>query len=320
MSKNLTAKTLLILGLVALAAWTLYPPSMTLKPGIDLAGGTSLIYAIDTTGMTGTETQDLAQRMIEVLRRRIDPGNMQNLLWRPQGNTRFEIQMPLASKETQERRKQYETARDALLAKNVNAATVLRSLQMPAEQREAALKGFAQNDPNHLTMLKEIASTYDQRKQAQDKRDAFDKTLEQISAKLSSAGVDMNSVTAGRTAWVKQTDDQLAKTLKDFLGAKNEGQLPTLTEYVGTLKQKAQIVDQLTKEGGLNEQYEQARHKLDRLSLTADQIDHFLQMRPGAKEREVLLSQLQGGVSGSCRGHRQGRGRVRRLSPVPGPA
>ena len=41
--------------------------------------------------------------MIQILRRRIDPANIQNLVWRPLGNTRFEIQMPLASKETQQK-------------------------------------------------------------------------------------------------------------------------------------------------------------------------------------------------------------------------
>jgi SecD/SecF fusion protein len=290
MSKNLTAKTILILVLVALAAWTLYPPSTTLKPGIDLAGGTSLIYAIDTTGLKGSETTDMAQRMIEVLRRRIDPGNMQNLVWRPQGNTRFEIQMPLASKATQQRRNQYVSARDALLAKNVNAASVLRALQMPAEQREAALKTFAQSDPNHQSMLKDVASIYDRRKQAQEKRDGFDKTLEQVASKLSAAGVDANSVQAQRSTWVKQADDQLAKTLKDFLGTKNEGQLTTLTEYVSTLKQKAQIDDQLTEKNGLNEQYEKTIHELDQLSLTADQIDYLLQLRSGSNERKDLTA------------------------------
>jgi SecD/SecF fusion protein len=289
MGKNLVAKTVLILGLTALAAWTLYPPSKTLKPGIDLAGGTSLIYAIDTTGLHGEETRDMAQRMIEVLRRRIDPGNMQNLIWRPQGNTRFEIQMPLASQATRLRRQQYEEALQALLAKNVNPASVLRALQEPAEQRDAALKTFAQGDPNHLTMLQNMVSIYDQRKAAQNKRDGFDKTLEQIKSKLSAAGVDMNSVEASRRVWVKQTDDQLAKTLKDFLGTKNEGQLATLTEYVSTLKQKAQIEDELTKEDGLNEQYDQARRKLDRLSLTLDQINYLLEAKPA--QRATLIEE-----------------------------
>jgi len=76
MNKNLTWKIVLIIVLIVLAASTLYPPSKTLKPGIALAGGTSLIYEIDTHGLEGAEKKDLAQRMITVLRRRIDPANI----------------------------------------------------------------------------------------------------------------------------------------------------------------------------------------------------------------------------------------------------
>ncbi len=97
MGKNLVPKIILIIVLILAAIWVLYPPGKTLKPGIDLAGGTSLIYEIDTHGMAEHEKTDLAQNMITVLRRRIDPAGIQNLVWRPQGNTRFEIQMPLAS-------------------------------------------------------------------------------------------------------------------------------------------------------------------------------------------------------------------------------
>jgi len=109
MGKNLTPKIVLIVLLTAGALWILYPPSQTLKPGIDLAGGTSLIYEIDTHGLeSAVERKDLASRMITVLRKRIDPANIQNLVWRPQGNTRFEIQMPLASAEARQKRVDYE--------------------------------------------------------------------------------------------------------------------------------------------------------------------------------------------------------------------
>ncbi len=81
MSKNLTPKIVLIIVLVTVAVWTLYPPNKTLKPGIDLAGGTSLIYQIDTHGLKEAEKKDLSQKLITVLRRRIDPANIQNLIW-----------------------------------------------------------------------------------------------------------------------------------------------------------------------------------------------------------------------------------------------
>lgn len=80
MSKNLFWKSVLVLLPIVIAVWVLYPPSQTLKPGIDLAGGTSLIYEIDTQGLSLDERRDLSSRMITVLRRRIDPANIQNLM------------------------------------------------------------------------------------------------------------------------------------------------------------------------------------------------------------------------------------------------
>ena len=174
MSKNLTWKIALIIVLVLLAVWTLYPPNKTLMPGIDLAGGTSLIYEIDTHGLKEVEKKDLAQKMITVLRRRIDPANIQNLLWRPQGNTRFEIQMPLANAEARAKRKNYDKTRDELLAKNVSRSKIMRSLDMRTEERAKAFKDFAQADPNRVTILESLATVYDERKDLQNKRDELD--------------------------------------------------------------------------------------------------------------------------------------------------
>jgi SecD/SecF fusion protein len=163
MNKNLTPKIVLIIVLVALATWTLFPPSKTLMPGIDLAGGTSLIYEIDTVGLQEAEKKDLAQRMITVLRRRIDPANIQNLLWRPQGNSRFEIQMPLASAEARVKLADFQKAQEELFAKNVSRSRIMRSLDLPAEERPELFKDFAQGDPNRITILESLAKVYDER-------------------------------------------------------------------------------------------------------------------------------------------------------------
>ena len=55
-------KWVLIVGLVVIAVLLLYPPQDKLKPGIDLAGGTSLIYEIDMTGLAQRERSNLAER------------------------------------------------------------------------------------------------------------------------------------------------------------------------------------------------------------------------------------------------------------------
>ena len=120
MNKQLTTKIAIIIVLILLAAVSVYPPSEKLNGGIDLKGGVSLIYQINTYGLNETEKKDLSLKMITVLQRRIDPANMQNLIWLPQGNSRFEIQMPLASKEARDKRDAYQAAEQNLLSKNVS--------------------------------------------------------------------------------------------------------------------------------------------------------------------------------------------------------
>lgn len=291
MNKTVVPKTVLIVVLVAAAIWTLFPPSQTLKPGIDLAGGTSLIYAIDTEGLTGEEETDLAQRMITVLRRRIDPANIQNLIWRPQGNTRFEIQMPLASEETRQKREAYETAMNALLAKNTNPATIMRSLQAPQAERSADITNFAQDDPNRLAILEGLASVHDQRRQAQDKRDALNGTLDTTKETLAGAGIDLDRVEANRGDWAKLSDEALAETLKDFTGS--EEQVAPLTQYVKNYRELVDVLNQLTAESGLNDKYTEAKQKLDQLNLTQEQITSVLDLPEKAPTRTERIEQLK---------------------------
>ena len=209
MNKNQMPKIVLIIVLAALAFWTLYPPSKTLRRGIDLDGGTSLIYEIDTQGLEPHEKKDLAQNMITVLRRRIDPANIQNLIWRPQGNTRFEIQMPLADAETRAKRQNFEKALKKLLAKNINPARIMRSLKKPVQQRTEDFNDFAQGDPNKLTILKTLATTYEERKQLQNKRDKLTDKLKTPENLISLAGLDLDQIKLRLGGWIKLDKQQL---------------------------------------------------------------------------------------------------------------
>ena len=60
----------------------------------DMVGGTSLLYEIKPPeGIT--PGADLANDVATSLKKRVDPDGVRNLIWRPQGSTRLEIQMPL---------------------------------------------------------------------------------------------------------------------------------------------------------------------------------------------------------------------------------
>ncbi len=107
MDKNLAIKVTLIIVLVIAGIFLLLAGAVsTIYIGgkvrmwilrRDMTGGTNLVYEVDASGLSEEEKKDLSRRMIDVLRRRIDPANIQNLIWRPQGNTRFEIQIPPAA-------------------------------------------------------------------------------------------------------------------------------------------------------------------------------------------------------------------------------
>jgi len=304
MGKNLTPKAILIIVLVLIAAWTLYPPSKTLKPGIDLAGGTSLIYEIDTQDLQEAEQKDLAQNMITVLRRRIDPANIRNLIWRPQGNTRFEIQMPLSSAEALDKRQKYNQARDQLLAQNVERAKILRLLQNPVEQRTEYFNDLAQSDPNRLTILQALAKAYDERDQLQNQTDHLDSQLKAAENKISSAGLDLDQLMLNRSDWTRLNEQQLQESLKKFLGPVRQAQgksgstqneladpnLGLLTEYIKTFAEWAKVVEQLLEK---KSQYDEAKRGLDKLNLTEEQIDSVLEMPAKSKERKGRIEQLK---------------------------
>jgi SecD/SecF fusion protein len=290
MNKNLTPKIVFIIVLVALAVWTLYPPNKTLMPGIDLAGGTSLIYEIDSYGLEGTEKRDLAQRMITVLRRRIDPANIQNLIWRPQGNSRFEIQMPLASAEARTKRLKFEQTQNNLLSKNVSRSKIMRSLNLPTEERPELFQDFAQGDPNRITILDSLAKVYDERKELQSKRDELDVNKANSEEKISSAGLDLDNIKLQRSSWAKLNDQALQDTLKAFTDANDN--LALLTGYVKTFDEWATTVNQLTNPEK-NTEYKDAIRAIDKLNLSEDQVNICLEKPVKSSERKALINKLK---------------------------
>jgi SecD/SecF fusion protein len=297
MNKNLTWKLVLIIVLVVVAVWTLYPPNKTLKPGIDLAGGTSLIYEIDTHGMEEAEKKDLAQRMITVLRRRIDPANIQNLVWQPQGSNRFEIKMPLASAETGEKRLSYNKIRDELLAKNVSRSRIMRSLDLPTEERIEAFEDFAQADPNRLTILESLATVYDERRDLQKKRDEIDSKLKTDEDKIASAGLDLDKIQRNRSDWAKLNEQQLQDTLRAFIDVNDNlndvnDNLNILDGYFKTYTEWSKVVNQLT-DPNTNTKYKEAIRTIDQLNLSEDQLNICLELPIKSSSRREELEKLK---------------------------
>src|SRR5687767_6547725 len=145
MPTNYSGRILTIIAVVLAALWALFPqpqklfdPEATwaerinLKPGIDMQGGTSLLYDIKPPE---GEEQDgpvsyrggLAEEVMAALKKRIDPDGVKNLIWRPHGDTRLEIQMPAtaASQQAAVLGKNLSEARESLDRTNVTVSEVI---------------------------------------------------------------------------------------------------------------------------------------------------------------------------------------------------
>src|SRR4051812_18245620 len=109
MPTNYTGRIVLISTVLLVALYCIMPfgglfdrnltfgQKLGLKPGIDMVGGVSLLYEIKPPeGSTGATIQgeQLINQVMESLKKRVDPNGVMNLIWRPQGATRLEIQMP----------------------------------------------------------------------------------------------------------------------------------------------------------------------------------------------------------------------------------
>lgn len=284
MNKNLTWKIAFILTIVFIAIYTLYPPEKTLKPGIDLAGGTSLIYEINTQGLAQDEKKGLSEKMITILRRRIDPANIQNLIWRPQGNTRFEIQMPLASPLAREKRRAYENALDSLLSENINVASIMRSLQKPDDERKADFEKYSQGSSERLAILEKLAKTYDEKQSQEQLRDRIKKELSTAEGMMPVAGLDIEKIRPNLNQWTKLSDENLAEELKTFLGANTN--IDMLTKYVKTYAQWAEVVEKLIEpETGVKDRYKAAHRNIDQLNLSTDEIKAVLESKTLTKKQ-----------------------------------
>ncbi|MDD4891879.1 MAG: hypothetical protein PHU85_18315, partial [Phycisphaerae bacterium] len=65
-----------------------------LRPGIDLAGGTRLVYEVKE--WSGQPGGNRAEDLIKVLKQRVDPSGVKNLIWRAIGDDKIEIVIPQA--------------------------------------------------------------------------------------------------------------------------------------------------------------------------------------------------------------------------------
>ncbi|HUO09862.1 MAG TPA: protein translocase subunit SecD [Phycisphaerae bacterium] len=171
MKKSLSWRFVIIIGITLMAAWLvrLIPPRL----GIDLAGGTSLLYELDLNKVKG-DTSDLAERVVTVLKKRVDPYGQKNLIWRVVGGKRIQIQMPLADAKTRAAQKELQDSLDALRGTSIKDSQIQSALSRTGADREAEINKLAPpGNPRHDLLLT-LAAAYDERQAAQAEEQKYD--------------------------------------------------------------------------------------------------------------------------------------------------
>ena len=219
-------KPLLIVLVLSLAGMFLYLPGHytprdQLRPGIDLAGGTKLIY--DVAVPEGKDPDQVIQETINILKQRVDPSGTKNLLWRQIAGNRMEIQMPLATASTLDKRQAFREARDALLEGNIAKSEVTAALRREGEQRAQQLRELAGEDQKLLNQLQTLATHYDELQRVTEPYQEAESLYREAQKKLDDPDATL-SLPAGMT--------QLKQTLSEYRQAQQ--QLMELKEQAAT--------------------------------------------------------------------------------------
>ncbi|HEX4054381.1 MAG TPA: protein translocase subunit SecD [Tepidisphaeraceae bacterium] len=176
MPTNYSSRITLIVSIIVLCLLAIFwgPPSRLfnphltpiqktdLRPGIDMVGGVSLVYSIQSSG---SNDPDLSEHVMEALKKRVDPLGLRNLVWRPQGADRIEIEMPLSPEamEAPQIKKAFDDAQRELDATNVRVDEVLNAVEhTKGAQREQRLAELASGSKTRAELFKDLGETYDE--------------------------------------------------------------------------------------------------------------------------------------------------------------
>ena len=185
MERNLTSKWGLIVFIVAMCIWSLYPPQDKLKLGPDLAGGTSFLYEVDTSG--AENQQQVIERTIETLKRRVDPQGVRNLGWRQESGNRIEILMPQPSAEVREQRSIYDAKFEVIAAGNITRAAVLAALKAEGDARQSSLDSLVNGVESRKELFVQLTRIDDELKASRGAYDSVQAELDEAKAALEAA-------------------------------------------------------------------------------------------------------------------------------------
>ncbi len=163
-SRWLFCRAALVVAVLVSCGAMLYPPDKQLHLGLDLRGGTSLLY--DVTVPEGQDRPRALKQTVEVLSRRVDPDGNRDISWRIDQAGRIEIQMPRPSAEVTERREAFEAVRQQIAATNVQRSEILFAVSRPPTEQPGERNKLVRGVAERKALLAAAAEAHDVLEQA----------------------------------------------------------------------------------------------------------------------------------------------------------
>jgi len=206
--RHLVRNTFLAIAVVLICAAAIYPPERNLRRGRDLAGGVSLIYAVDVPA--GADSSQTIQQTIDVLKDRVDPTGTLEISFVQQGRNRIEVQMPLPNDEVKALRQHYLDHIESVSSSTLDPDEVERVMRLEGSDREEAIVSLSEGSAERAGLMRAAAEAYDD---AQEARSAFRAAQErgagedELNGLLDAAGAAAEVYENARDAALESTID-----------------------------------------------------------------------------------------------------------------
>lgn len=210
-TKNLPLKFALI-GVIVVATIALVMLH-GLKFGRDLRGGHTLVFEFMPTEKDLEDGRDIAGEAVSILKQRLDPQGIYDIVVQSDGKLRIIIEMPAASPETQKAKEAYFEALAELEERNISRAEIRRVTLGDAEQRKAEIERLSSGNDKMSKSLEALAAAYDERVKARAELDNLQARLDTLlgsggsASRIKDLQTDIEKATAVFRLKEQQKDD-----------------------------------------------------------------------------------------------------------------
>ncbi len=177
LSRSLLWQLSLIVMILTFCGGRLYPPGERLKFGLDLAGGTSLLYEVSVP--EGRNTDQAVRQTIETLKRRVDPEGLRNLEWQQEAGNRIEVRMPRPNPLVQERRAALTEITERIERANISRQEVRNLLDAEPGDRPGMMQDLERGVEQRIDLFGRLVDVEEQLSMARSQYERLPEDSEQ---------------------------------------------------------------------------------------------------------------------------------------------